>query len=99
MKKVSTLFAILLCSHITMSQSFADDGMPMDHQAMHHQHTMDDRISLNLSPEMKQHQLSNMRSHLEAIKSIVKDKMEHAVKLSVPLEIEMNSAENWLLAH
>ncbi|PJB16041.1 MAG: DNA polymerase I [Flavobacteriales bacterium CG_4_9_14_3_um_filter_32_8] len=36
---------------------------------------------------------------LEAIKSIVKDKMEHAVQLSVPLEVEMNNAENWLLAH
>lgn len=86
MKKVSTLFAILLCSHITMSQSFADEGMPMDHQAMHHQHTMDDRISLNLSPEMKQHQLSNMRSHLEAIKSIVglmsENKFDDASKIA-----------------
>jgi hypothetical protein len=31
----------------------------------------DERISLALSPEMKQHQLSNMRSHVEAIRSIV----------------------------
>ncbi len=39
------------------------------------------------------------KPELETIKSIVKDKMEHAVQLSVPLEIEMNAAENWLLAH
>lgn len=39
------------------------------------------------------------KSELETIKSIVKDKMENAVKLSVPLEVEMNSAKNWLEAH
>jgi cytochrome c556 len=71
MKKVSALFAILFCSYFTMSQSVADEGMHMDHQAMHNQHIMDDRISLDLSPEMKQHQLSNMRSHVEAIRAIV----------------------------
>ena len=31
----------------------------------------DTRISLGLSERMKQHQLANMRSHVEAIKSIV----------------------------
>ena len=31
----------------------------------------DGRISLGLSPEMKQHQLSNMRSHVEALQSII----------------------------
>ena len=39
------------------------------------------------------------KPELETIKLIVKDKMEHAVKLSVPLEVEMNSAKNWLEAH
>jgi len=48
---------------------------------MMHQHGMsmmkdrpmagDERISLNLSAKMKQHQLENMRSHLEAIQSII----------------------------
>ena len=40
----------------------------------HHnmKHPMNDsRISLNLTPEMKQHQLSNMRSHLEAVQEII----------------------------
>lgn len=43
-------------------------------QMKHHHHEMnmtDTRTSLGLSPQMKQHQLSNMRSHVEAIKSIV----------------------------
>lgn len=39
------------------------------------------------------------KSELEKVKNIVKDKMEHAVKLAVPLDVEMNNAENWLLAH
>jgi cytochrome c556 len=86
MKKVSALFAVLFCSCITISPSIADEGMPMDHQAMHHQQIMDDRISLNVPPEMKQHQLSNMRSHVEAIKSIVglmsENKFDDASKIA-----------------
>jgi len=39
------------------------------------------------------------KPELEQIKSLVKDKMENAVKLIVPLDVEMNDAENWLLAH
>lgn len=39
---------------------------------MHHGGAMsDERISLGLPPPMKQHQMSNMRSHLEAVRSIV----------------------------
>jgi len=39
------------------------------------------------------------KPELNQIKAIVKDKMENAVKLVVPLDVEMNAAENWLLAH
>jgi len=39
------------------------------------------------------------KPELEAVKVVVKDKMENAVKLAVPLDVEMNAAENWLLAH
>jgi DNA polymerase-1 len=39
------------------------------------------------------------KPELEQVKAIVKDKMENAVKLVVPLDVEMNAAENWLLAH
>lgn len=39
------------------------------------------------------------KPELEQVKKVVKDKMENAVKLAVPLDVEMNAAENWLLAH
>lgn len=38
-------------------------------------------------------------SEEKLLKEIVKKKMEHAVKLSVPLIVEMEAAENWLEAH
>ncbi len=42
---------------------------------MHHhnmmKHVDDGRISLGFSPEMKAHQLANMRSHVEAIQTII----------------------------
>lgn len=71
MKKISALFALSLFGYVTMSQSVADDGAPMEHHAMHHSHVMDSRVSLGLSPEMKQHQLENMRSHIAAVQTIV----------------------------
>ncbi|GAB4254252.1 MAG: DNA polymerase I [Vicingaceae bacterium] len=40
-----------------------------------------------------------LNDELEEIKLLVKDKMEHAVTLDVPLEVEMNAASNWLEAH
>lgn len=48
----------------------AEEKMPMG--GHHHDMSMmDTRTSLELSPQMKQHQLSNMRDHVDAIKSIV----------------------------
>lgn len=40
-----------------------------------------------------------LKSETEQVKKIVREEMERAVKLAVPLEVEMNAAENWLLAH
>ena len=40
-----------------------------------------------------------LKSETEVVKKIVKEEMEHAVELVVPLEVEMEAAENWLLAH
>lgn len=57
-------------------------------ESMHHHDMsmMDMRTSLNLSAEMKQHQLSNMRSHVEAIKNIVgliaENKFDDASKIA-----------------
>ena len=59
------MFSALLLS--MAANGFAAEGM----EHMHQHNTMDNRISLNLSPEMKQHQLSNMRSHVKAVQSIV----------------------------
>lgn len=39
------------------------------------------------------------KPELESIKSIVKDCMENAVKLKVPLTVEMGTGNNWLEAH
>lgn len=40
-----------------------------------------------------------LKEELEEIKPIIKDKMENAVKMEVPLTVEMNNAINWLEAH
>ena len=39
------------------------------------------------------------KSELEQVKQIVKEKMEHAVDIGLPLLVEMNAARNWLDAH
>ena len=73
MKKLIMFAGILLFTGMTFN-SFAEDK---DHtmEQMRHHHRMqslnDGRISLGLSPAMKRHQLSNMRSHVEAVQSIV----------------------------
>lgn len=72
MKTNSLLIGLALLGS-TVLNCFADEGdtmMHMNHHAMH-ESIIDTRISLNLSPEMKQHQLSIMRSHVEAVQSIV----------------------------
>lgn len=54
--------------------SYAEDnkGSGVEMMPHHMKHSMnDERISLGLSSEMRQHQLSNMRSHLEAVQAIV----------------------------
>ena len=38
-------------------------------------------------------------SEVELVKPVIRDKMMNAVKMRVPLEVEMNTGENWLVAH
>lgn len=38
-------------------------------------------------------------NELERVKQIVKEEMEHAVDIGVPLTVEMNAAANWMEAH
>jgi cytochrome c556 len=66
---------------------FADDEQM--HMGNHHHdmtNMMDTRTSLGVTGEMKQHQLSNMRSHVEAIKNIVglmsESKFDEASKIA-----------------
>ena len=46
-------------------------GEMIHHEHHHDMSMMDTRTSLGVSPEMGQHQMSNMRQHLEAVTSIV----------------------------
>jgi DNA polymerase-1 len=39
------------------------------------------------------------KPELETMKALLKDCMENAIKLSVPLEIDMGVGDNWLEAH
>lgn len=39
------------------------------------------------------------KPELEAVKPLIKTEMEQAYKLAVPLEVEMNTGQNWLEAH
>ncbi len=39
------------------------------------------------------------KNELEQVKQIVKEQMENAVDIGLPLLVEMNAAENWLEAH
>ncbi|MCX6249513.1 MAG: DNA polymerase I [Bacteroidetes bacterium] len=40
-----------------------------------------------------------VKSEVNMVKLIVDDKMKNAIKLDVPVEIEMNTGKNWLEAH
>ncbi len=72
-KAILTTSAIILMGFSIYA--YAADHDPAKHgMTMHQQHMaagLDERISLNLPPAMKQHQLSNMRSHVEALQSII----------------------------
>lgn len=73
MKKTILSAGILLFSVMVFDSSAKDSGDATEHR-MHHDkmHSInDERISLGLPSAMKQHQLENMRAHLEAIRSIL----------------------------
>ena len=40
-----------------------------------------------------------LKTELEELKTIVHEKMVHALKLEVPIEVEMGAGDNWLEAH
>lgn len=40
-----------------------------------------------------------LKSEIEDVKEIVEDKMRNALKLKIPIEVEMGTGDNWLEAH
>lgn len=70
------IFLILIIAGLS-SNSYSGDNNSHNHQMQHEgghhqQHSnADTRISLNLPPQMKLHQLANMRAHVEAVRAIV----------------------------
>jgi len=70
MKKI-LIAASAFIGIVSLNPAFAADNKMHDANHHHEMSMMDTRTSLKLPPEMKQHQLSNMRSHVEAVKNIV----------------------------
>ena len=84
MKKILTLLAATtILATPVMAQKMDMSMHEMMHSDMHQmKNGNDSRISLGLSPEMKQNQLANMRSHVEAVHDIIgllaEDKFDEA---------------------
>jgi len=78
---VSVLFGL-----ISVNSLFANDEQMQMGNHHHDMNMMDSRTSLGITGEMKQHQLSNMRGHVAAIKAIVgfisDNKFEEASKIA-----------------
>ncbi len=72
MKNLMMLISILLFTGLAINSSADNNTHSMDHGMHHKMHSIEDgRVSLGLSPAMKQHQLANMRNHVEAVQSII----------------------------
>lgn len=102
-RTIILLSTILLFSGVAFDSIAKDNGNVTEHR-MHHNkmHSADDgRISLGLPPAMKQHQLANMRAHVEAVRSIVGlisegsfDKASHIAHSKLGLTEEMKKMCN-----
>jgi len=73
MKRNAILIGMLFSAGTALT-SFADNNEQTISQTEHHNmmnQIHDGRISLGLSPQVRLHQLANMRSHVEAIQTII----------------------------
>lgn len=73
-RKLSLLIGTALFCAIAPSveAESANAAKASHHRQQHHMMAAEDgRTSLNLPPQMKQHQLSNMRNHLDAVRRII----------------------------
>ncbi len=84
-RQITVVFFTLFFSVIAMSVHAGDKTNTMMHHDMM-QASNDARLSLGLSPMMKQHQLANMRSHVAAVQTIVgliaEEKFDQAAKVA-----------------
>ncbi len=74
MNKRITLLLTFLVTVGTAQAGVAEENDQAPGNMRHHpmMNTMDDgRVSLDMPPRMRMHQLANMRSHLEAVRAIV----------------------------
>jgi DNA polymerase-1 len=39
------------------------------------------------------------KEEVEEVKPVIEENMKHAIKLIVPIEVEMGTGVNWLVAH
>jgi DNA polymerase-1 len=74
---------IIKVAMINISKQFAERGI-------------ESKMILQVHDELN---FDVLKTELEEVKAIVKREMENAVQLAVPLEVEIDAAENWLLAH
>ena len=106
MKQSVMLISVLCFIGLTVN-SYSENTPHTGSHGMRHEMLSgkDERISLGLSPAMKQHQLANMRNHVEAVQSIIGllsegafDKASHIAYSKLGLTEEMkkmcNSFEN-----
>ncbi len=72
MRKIVIVIGLLFSVGLGINSSAEDKTHRVDEGSHHKMHFVEDsRISLGLSPAMKQHQLANMRAHVEAVQSII----------------------------
>ena len=89
MKKITMILGIIGTLGVSTYADANDQMDGMDHMMMHQQmmdSSTDKRISLHIAPQMKQGQLRNMRSHVEAIRDIVglisENKLDEASRIA-----------------
>lgn len=86
--RTTVLFgAIFIAGQAMLCQAADNKPAMQNHNMQHMMHSANDsRISLGLSPQRKQHQLANMRSHVKAVQAIVglmaEDKYEDASQVA-----------------
>ncbi len=74
---------IIKIAMVSLYRTFRDEGLSTEMIIQVH-----DELNFNVP-----------LNELDTVKKIVRQSMENAVKLSVPLEVDMNDGSNWLEAH